>query len=350
MMCFLLPKSLCEELESIMARFWWQKEHGRRGIHWCEWSRLCKFKEMGGLGFRSLAKFNLALLAKQGCRLINNPNSLLTQVFKAKYYLQCDFLEARLRNLPSYTWQSIWAARGLLEKGICWRVGKGDKFSIEIRNGSPGCLEEDRVTNVVSSTACFGLSRPKGTKISMREIYVLGDRNLTKRCIVSERRPPENQTIYINFDAAYNPQQFRSASELIAKNDSGKVLVSKSLLEKKVASVFTAEACVCSQAVRLGISNGVDSVKIKDDALTSLIERFRELRITEEGASVTGLDLSSRNPCGLRRSVHLNSPKSAFTQVKIPLELLQGTNLYSGSDLCQKKQQKNNRKSTHNMF
>ncbi|MBA0842369.1 hypothetical protein Goarm_002197, partial [Gossypium armourianum] len=295
-----------------------------------------------------------------GWRLINNPNSLLTQVFKAKYYLQCDFLEARLRNLPSYTWQSIWAARGLLEKGICWRVGKGDKFSIEIGNGSPGCLEEDRVTNVVSSTARFGLSGPKGTKISMREIYVLGDRNLTKRCIVSERRPPENQTIHINFDAAYNPQQFRSASGLIAKNDSGKVLVSKSLLEKKVASLFTAKACVCSQAVRLGISNGVDSVKIKDDALTviknvskgneSLIERFRGLRITEEDASVTGLDLSSRNSYGLRRSVHLNSPKSVFTQVKIPLELLQGTNLYSGSDLCQKKQQKNNRKSTHNMF
>ncbi|MBA0781744.1 hypothetical protein Gotri_002634 [Gossypium trilobum] len=145
----------------------------------------------------------------------------------------------------------------------------------------------------------------------IQEIYVLGDRNLTKRCIVSERRPPENQTIHINFDAVYNPQQFRSASGLIVKDDSGKVLVSKSLLEKKVASLFAAEACVCSQAVRLGISTRVDSVEIKDDALTnrwdlegkgneSLIERLRGLRITEEGASVTGLDLLSRNPCGLR--------------------------------------------------
>lgn len=89
-----------------------------------------------------------------------------------------------------------------------------------------------------------------------------------KRCIVSEWRPPENQTIWINLDAAYNLLQFRSASGLIAKDDSGKVLISKSSLKKKVASLFAAEACVCSQAVRLGISNGVDSVEIKCDELT----------------------------------------------------------------------------------
>lgn len=30
MMCFLLPKSFCEELEHIIAQFWWQKGQGRR--------------------------------------------------------------------------------------------------------------------------------------------------------------------------------------------------------------------------------------------------------------------------------------------------------------------------------
>lgn len=29
-------------------------------------------------------------------------------MLKAKYYLSCNFLEARLGSLPSYTWQSIW--------------------------------------------------------------------------------------------------------------------------------------------------------------------------------------------------------------------------------------------------
>lgn len=36
MTCFLLLKTLCDELEAIVARFWWQKSHGKCGIHWCE--------------------------------------------------------------------------------------------------------------------------------------------------------------------------------------------------------------------------------------------------------------------------------------------------------------------------
>ncbi|KAA3462157.1 reverse transcriptase [Gossypium australe] len=95
MACFLLPKTLCSELESIIARFWWQKGHGKRGIHWCTWRDLCISKEKGRLGFRSLDQFNIALLAKQA------------QVLKAKYYPHSDFLQAQLGNLPSLTWRSI---------------------------------------------------------------------------------------------------------------------------------------------------------------------------------------------------------------------------------------------------
>ncbi|KAH1114701.1 hypothetical protein J1N35_008079 [Gossypium stocksii] len=102
----------------------------------------------------------------------------------------------------------------------------------------------------------------------IQESDATGDKNPTKRCTVSEWRPLENQTVLIKFDVTYNSQQFRSTSSLIARDDSGKVLVSKSSLERKVASSFTAEACACSQAVRLGISMGVDLVEIEGDALT----------------------------------------------------------------------------------
>ncbi|KAA3457378.1 reverse transcriptase [Gossypium australe] len=130
MACFVLPKTLCSELESIIARFWWQKGHGQRGIHWCTWRELCISKEKGGLGFRSLDQFNIALLAKQGWRFINYPDSLLAQVLKAKYYPNSNFLQAQLGNLPSLTWRSIWAGKKLLKDGLCWRIGKGDQVSI----------------------------------------------------------------------------------------------------------------------------------------------------------------------------------------------------------------------------
>ncbi|KAA3465295.1 reverse transcriptase [Gossypium australe] len=62
--------------------------------------------------------------------LINYPNSLLAKVLKEKYYPKSNFLEAQLGTLPSLTWKSIWAAKGLLQKGLCWQIGRGNKVSI----------------------------------------------------------------------------------------------------------------------------------------------------------------------------------------------------------------------------
>lgn len=93
MSCFLLPKTFCSELESIIARYWWQKGKGRKGIHWCSWDKMFRLKEDGGMGFRDLGKFNISLLAKQGWRFISHPDSLLARVMKAKYYPRSNFFE-----------------------------------------------------------------------------------------------------------------------------------------------------------------------------------------------------------------------------------------------------------------
>lgn len=130
MTCFLLPKALCGDFKSIFSKFWWQKGKGKRGINWCQWKFMCCPKGEGGMGFRNMAQFNLSLLAKQGWRIINNQNSLITRVFKAKYFLNDNFLNSQLGNSSSYVWKSIWAARGVLEKGLSWKVGTGLNISI----------------------------------------------------------------------------------------------------------------------------------------------------------------------------------------------------------------------------
>lgn len=61
---------------------------------------------------------------------INYPNSLVARVLKAKYYPNTDFNNAQLGNIPSLTWKSVSAAKGLLNNGLCWRVGKGNGISI----------------------------------------------------------------------------------------------------------------------------------------------------------------------------------------------------------------------------
>jgi hypothetical protein len=97
--------------------------HGRGGIKWDGLRR-------GGLGFRDLEWFNLALLAKQGWRLIQNPNSLVARILKEKYHPNVKFLEAHMGRKPSYIWRSLWNARQLLAEGLIWRVGDGSQIGI----------------------------------------------------------------------------------------------------------------------------------------------------------------------------------------------------------------------------
>lgn len=68
---------------------------------------MCKSKLFGGMGFQNLQAFNLALLAKQGWQILSNPNSLVAQVYKAKYFPHDDVLNSKKGSNPSYAWRSI---------------------------------------------------------------------------------------------------------------------------------------------------------------------------------------------------------------------------------------------------
>jgi hypothetical protein len=127
---FQLPKTLCQELNSIMCQFYWgQKDNGSRTI-WMSWMKMGRSKAKGGLGFRDLECFNLAMLAKQGWRLLQFPESLAARILKEKYHPHCSFLEANLGHCPSYAWRSICKSRGLLNEGLFWRVGNGVSIKI----------------------------------------------------------------------------------------------------------------------------------------------------------------------------------------------------------------------------
>ena len=114
MSCFLLPKNLCEELTSVIRQFWWGQTGSEKKIAWLNWETMCPPKNRGGLGFRDLRSFNLALLAKQGWRLLTNSNTLFSQVYKAKYFPHCNFTKATLGRSPSYAWRSLMAAQNIV--------------------------------------------------------------------------------------------------------------------------------------------------------------------------------------------------------------------------------------------
>ena len=127
---FKLPKAWCDGINSLVSKYWWGQKADEHKIHWINWGRLCSSKPDGGMGFRDLHCFNLALLAKQGWRLATQPTSLFSRVFRSKYFPRCSFWQAKLGSSPSFFWRSILAARDLLRRGIRWSVGNGQSVKI----------------------------------------------------------------------------------------------------------------------------------------------------------------------------------------------------------------------------
>ena len=117
MQVFLLPIFLCSELERMMNSFWWDKNGlNSRGINWMLWDKLCVHQSKGGLRFKKLHDFNVALLGKQGWKLLTDSESLVGRVFKARYFPKSSMLEAEMGTNPSFIWRSIMAAQNLLKR------------------------------------------------------------------------------------------------------------------------------------------------------------------------------------------------------------------------------------------
>lgn len=122
---FLLPKEIINKLKGAIAKFWWSTKANNRGLHWIAWDKICLRFDKGGLGFRDLHDFNLALLAKQLWRLLHHLDSLLARVLKGWYFRHCSPMEVKSSNSPSYGWRSILAAQDLLREGLKKTIGTG---------------------------------------------------------------------------------------------------------------------------------------------------------------------------------------------------------------------------------
>jgi hypothetical protein len=104
MSCFLLAPDTCKCITSAISNYWWGNSVDSRSIHWRRWSELTLLKTQEGMGFRDIKQFNLAMLGKQGWRLMTNLTSLCARVMKGKYYPNSDFMTTNKKKNASHTW------------------------------------------------------------------------------------------------------------------------------------------------------------------------------------------------------------------------------------------------------
>ena len=130
MNCFKLSSVTCKKITSSISSYYWGGCPEKRKMHWLNWPNMTRSKLHGGMGFRDIATFNLAMLGKQGWRLMMKPQSLFARVLKGKYYPHCDFMQANKGKHSSHTWRAIISGRTVLNMGLIKRVGTGTEINI----------------------------------------------------------------------------------------------------------------------------------------------------------------------------------------------------------------------------
>jgi hypothetical protein len=98
---------------------------------------MTKPKHLGGLGFRDIELFNLALLARQAWRIVKEPSSLSARILKSVYFPNGEFLDAELCTNPSRIWRSILDGRDVVKQGLIKRIGNGEDTNIWNTNWIP---------------------------------------------------------------------------------------------------------------------------------------------------------------------------------------------------------------------
>ncbi|XP_059663811.1 uncharacterized protein LOC132309531 [Cornus florida] len=116
-------------LTSNLLNFWWSGEAKSNKIKWISCDTLCKSKNEGGLGFKNVEAFNLALLAKLTWRMETGDDTLRFKSFKSKYFKNCNFVDAPHKSGASWVWKSILSAREIIQKGMRWHIGDGSKVN-----------------------------------------------------------------------------------------------------------------------------------------------------------------------------------------------------------------------------
>ncbi|XP_060964543.1 uncharacterized protein LOC115704339 [Cannabis sativa] len=140
-------------------------------------------KHKGGLGFKDLRQYNIALLGKQAWRLLVHDSTLVSKVFKARYFPNGSFLSASLGNNPSYVWRSIFEAKDLIMAGARRSIASGiqtlilgDPWLPDVEDPYVHSIHPGLVNQTVASLMC--VQSKQWDKEIIEDLFDTRDRNL----------------------------------------------------------------------------------------------------------------------------------------------------------------------------
>ncbi|KAJ0078579.1 hypothetical protein Patl1_23480 [Pistacia atlantica] len=234
-------------------------------------------KTNGGLGFKDLELFNLAMLAKQGWRLLHYPNSLALRVLSAKYYPEGNFLEAKVKRTSSFIWRSVMAVRSVLESGLMWRIGNGSKAQIWQDKWLPSS------SSFKIQSQCLDNENKKWKKLWKLPITNAEKLFLWKACqdilptkcnLVKKRIP--DPTTKINWDASVRKEDYTIGVGIAIRDWQGKFMATMRMKKTMFPYAHLAESFVTLQAVILAVGIVINQIILEGDALQVVNDLLRD--------------------------------------------------------------------------
>lgn len=121
-----IPKSVLNEITSIISRFFWGKVNKQRYLAYVAWDKITRPIEEGRLGLRDLEVINEALLLKFLWRLAGGSDSLWAMVVRAKYMPRSNLWDSKRDYRCTPFWRSLMRLREHLKPCVQWKLGNGE--------------------------------------------------------------------------------------------------------------------------------------------------------------------------------------------------------------------------------
>lgn len=146
----MVPKKISRKIDSLLMHYWWNGSSDKRSICWIKRTTLELPKGMGGVGLRSVDKYNNALLEKQAFRLHNCPNLLLSKVLNAAY--KRSPIEAALSNNvhcnASWGYRCLVKCSSMIKHGFGKAIFRGDsdiQHDVWLPSGAAKCKNAEHL-------------------------------------------------------------------------------------------------------------------------------------------------------------------------------------------------------------
>ncbi|KAL0300149.1 UNVERIFIED_CONTAM: hypothetical protein Scaly_3057500 [Sesamum calycinum] len=131
----ILSSSVQQERQQILEYLGFQEgslpiRYLGSGIAKVAWEQICKPREEGGLGIRSLVSANQALMLKQLWRIIQHDGNSIWVDWVHRYRLRQSTIWTFNSATGSWGWKKLLKLRPLLRRGVTYKIGDGSSFNL----------------------------------------------------------------------------------------------------------------------------------------------------------------------------------------------------------------------------